>query len=284
MVFFVVSGLCIHLPSLRGDPIQWGPFFARRYLRLGMPLAAAWLIGALLVGNSTGSRVQGVIWSLVAELIYYTLYPGLLWCRNRWGWNRVLLGSITVSVITLSSSSQVLQPWLLPFWKIALGFLPAWLLGCILAEQVAKRTLPQASRLRCWALRGVIWLALMLSFASIFHLPAAIPPIRFFFSLLALAGVAWVWLRFELSNGQIHPPPRWLEWCGLWSYSLYLTHLDSLRTWGSLRSSLGFTNATTWLEAGLRVVWVLGLAILFYWIAELPAHRLARDTARKLSK
>src|SRR5690242_18982998 len=92
IVFFVISGFCIHYPFRGVERLQVSSFLARRYIRIGIPaLAAMGLAGwtgvqALLLKSPSFAFTldairhvndghTGLIWSLVCELIYYTCYP-----------------------------------------------------------------------------------------------------------------------------------------------------------------------------------------------------------------
>lgn len=286
MIFFVVSGLCIHLPQLHGPPAGWLAFLCRRYVRLVLPLAAAWSLGPLL-----GSKiflgenpVRAVIWSLFAELTYYSLYPLLHALRRRWGWGRVLGGSFGLSAVLLAQHHGVKHPGALPWPALALVFLPVWLLGCRLAEVVAghpAQTLPTGRR---WVWRGAIAAAGLTSQVIIYHVPAFLPEARFNVSLVLFGVLAAAWLRRELPHFLAHPPPHWLEWCGGWSYSLYLTHFNWLDLWQRFgRDALGFADPLRWPEACLRLGFGLLLTLGFYYLIEAPAHTLARHWSRRLA-
>jgi len=41
MVFFVISGFCIHFPYATGKPLRLPPFYLQRFTRIGLPLLAA---------------------------------------------------------------------------------------------------------------------------------------------------------------------------------------------------------------------------------------------------
>lgn len=87
IAFFVISGFCVHYPYRTCPETNWLSYFARRYLRIGIPMLAAYLIARSL---GVGAIEEGIMWTLRCELVYYTLYPALVWARNRSGWNTVL--------------------------------------------------------------------------------------------------------------------------------------------------------------------------------------------------
>lgn len=279
MVFFVVSGLCIHLPQVgRGTP-NWGAFLIRRYLRLAVPLLAAFALSPLLRSKIFGGAnpVYSIWWSLIAELIYYTCYPALFWAARRWSWTWVVAVSFGVSLVLLGLNYQVLHPAKFGRLTTAIIYLPVWILGCLLAEQIGqgRLPLPQQVGMSRWLWRAAIVGALILSNALIHHAPQFVPNVRFPFSVLMVGVVAWLWLPRELAWCQAHRPFRWLEWCGALTYSLYLTHLNWHDLWirGSYRDSLG---KGTFGEFVAHTLFILAMTVVFYFLIEGPSHRLAR--------
>ena len=89
LLFFVISGFCIHYPYRAPNTFVLLPFLARRYLRIGIPLAAAVLLAHPFQVNLAIFH-NSILWSLVAELIYYSLYPTLRRLKERFGWNKII--------------------------------------------------------------------------------------------------------------------------------------------------------------------------------------------------
>ena len=94
--FFVISGFCIHLPFRNAEQLSTGRYYARRYIRILVPVLAA-----IAIAQLTGDRQMifgrhdvlwnGVLWSLFCEEIYYAIYPPARWIRRRFGWMILLL-------------------------------------------------------------------------------------------------------------------------------------------------------------------------------------------------
>ncbi len=136
IVFFVISGFCIHYPSSRTLQIpSLAGYAARRYLRIGLPLAVAMVVSPYL-GVKLGLFHDSILWSLVAELVYYTLYPALLALRRRgveWRW--MVAGSFIAALVLVATDPKAKN---YASWGIGLNWvmgLPCWLLGCELAER-----------------------------------------------------------------------------------------------------------------------------------------------------
>ena len=145
IVFFVISGLCIHFPYRNGKKIDYLTYYMRRYVRIGVPVLVVVAIARNIIPGtfhsiSVASLNDSVLWSLVAELIYYTLYPALMFLKKVLGWPALLALAFAAAYAVLFSHPRITAEGFYPFfgWKLnwILG-LPCWLLGCLLAERLA---------------------------------------------------------------------------------------------------------------------------------------------------
>lgn len=267
IVFFLVSGFCIHIPFVRESSLALGPFYARRFLRILPPLGVV-LIAVRLCGADMVTFYEAIIWSLIAESIYYAIYPLL----------RPLLVARPKLLFTLA---YVPALCLIARDPLALNFhqsgpattwllgLPSWLLGCQLATwSVEDRShRPSAP----WIWRGVVWGSSSLASVLRFHANIGYPVSLTLFSVLA-----FVWLREEIRYFRSVTPPAWSESCGRFSYSIYLLHglvaLGTVQLIGGLPSVLGW-----FVRTGL----VLLGSYVFYLLVEKPSHQLARRAAQR---
>lgn len=273
-IFFVVSGLCIHMPQAGGRALHVPTFYSRRGLRIGIPMAAGWVL-AWSFGAVGG--YNGVLWSLVAEIIYYALYPLLRAAAARIGWNRLLLLS------ALGALALVLtDPRATDYPAFGLGFtwilgLPIWLLGCVMAESLhRKATRPDPIRL--WGLRFGLFAASAIAIVVRWKLgPYAI---GFPWSLSAFGVVAWLWLEQEIRSFGAGAPHRLLDQLGAGSYSLYLAHPVVVHTgweWFGNHGGDGPLFRVSLVAASIV------LAVVFFHVVEKPSHKLAKsiDLGRK---
>lgn len=75
IVFFVISGFCIHYPFSKTLKIpSLAGYLSRRYFRIGIPLGTVLILFPVL-GFNLDKFNTNILWSLVAELFYYTFYP-----------------------------------------------------------------------------------------------------------------------------------------------------------------------------------------------------------------
>jgi peptidoglycan/LPS O-acetylase OafA/YrhL len=268
IVFFVISGFCIHFPYRHATSVELLPYFARRHIRILTPVAATVLLGPL-VGVRLPIFQDSILWSLVCEEVYYTLYPLILKARARWGWPS-LIGVIFASAyaVVLTDPTAGDYPSYGPALNWILG-LPCWLLGCQLAErwEIVSRDVP-IPRLGVWSWRiGVLATSVVLSGLR-FHTVLTYP-----WTLDLFAVLVALWLRKEIVAWIHRPPLRLLELGGLFSYSIYLVHLHGLALFQRLGLGNGLPVLANWFW---QLLFVLGVCLVFYVIVERPSHRLAR--------
>lgn len=279
IIFFVISGFCIHYPYAGSTKrLDVHEFYIRRFIRLSIPLAVA--IGlSRLVGYRLSLFADDILWSLVAELIYYALYPLMHRLRRQFAsWSPLILLAL-LAAIGVAATNPTAGNY--PSYGLALNWtlgLPCWLMGCAVAETFAGRASPAApapvSHLQIWKFR--VWIIVLGSICSVlrFHSPVGYP---WTLNLFAIAGSYW--LIRELTFRTTFAPPRLLESAGLWSYSLYLLHIPAMhlhtRLFGPMATP---TPAAYWLS---MVAFVLGTCFVFYLLVERPSHRFARYLAGK---
>ena len=271
IVFFVISGFCIHLPFRGATKIDVPRYYLRRYTRILIPVA-----GALIVYRLFGERLtlwgehsilwESPLWSLACEEIYYALYPLLRWTRNRIGW-KLLLPICFAAGVAIAATHPHAANWHVfgPFGT-AMLLLPVWLMGCLLAEQ-AESLAETKPFLSIWFWRFLAWLGCWGSEMLHFKLGVSYTQTMAWFGVLA-----YFWVRQEVAHGKTHSPNRLLVAGGAWSYSLYLMHAQGSGLLAFLHlPSLGRT--ADWC---LVMASSLLFAYLFYALVERPSHKLAR--------
>lgn len=271
IVFFVISGFCIHMPLRGTHRFDVPRYYLRRYTRILIPVAAALVVYkisgrtmVLWVKNSV--LWHSPLWSLLCEEIYYALYPLLRWVRNCIGWQILLPVVFPVSMI-ISATHPHAQDWQV-FGPLgtAMILLPVWLLGCLLAEQAEQFT-SENQFSSIWLWRCLAWLGSWSAEMMHFKLHISVATTMLWFGVLA-----YFWLRQEIAHAKTHSPSPYLVAAGSWSYSLYLVHAEG----GSLPIKLHLANTegvANWL---LLMGSSLLFSYLFYTLVERPSHKLAR--------
>lgn len=264
IAFFVVSGFCIHYPYVNGTlPVL--PFLTARFTRIMIPVVIA-IVFAKLVRLSNYNFWDGyILWSIVCELFYYTLYPVFIMISRFVSWRFQFYVSFVMScmlVIVLGSdqygNAHIYGPFL--NWLVAL---PSWLAGCVLAERVVAGQCPaDGSSVDLWRVSIALtattlnWLTLHTSVGYNLTLNA--------FSLLV-----FFWLGAEISaarRGRV----SFFERAGKWSYSIYLYHMIIFT------ALVRIFRLESWGGRLLAIPVILLLSYAAYYVVERPSHKFAR--------
>jgi peptidoglycan/LPS O-acetylase OafA/YrhL len=275
IVFFVVSGFCIHYRYRRGAAFHVVPYLLRRNVRIWIPaLVMMWLSGRAGMPLTLSDRT--ILWSLVAEEIYYFAYPILRILVARLGWTVVIGGAygLTLMVILRDPAARNF-----PSYGVALNWLvgfPSWILGYYLAERLETDAAVVARAARTiWSWRAAAWMLSMLASILRFHSPIGYP-----WTLTLFGAFSFFWLRAEILNAQLRPPHPLLESAGRGSYSLYLIHRPAVAAYALLPLAAP-ALMSGWI---MTMAWVFLAASVFYWAVERPSHKLARWIGRSASR
>lgn len=245
--------------------VSWKAYYVRRYIRILLPMAAAIALSAPL-GLKFGLFSNSILWSLLAEEIYYFLYPAMLKVGLRACMPLAWAGSLGVILINPEAADYIAYgPWLT--WLLAL---PCWLLGCRMAERLEEFWfLPVVSIWQIWNWRAAALALGLLTSLLRFHTPIGFP-----WTLNLFAVFAALWLEREIRFYRFSGRKPWFEQPGEASYSVYLTHLHA---------NLGYAvdSYSAW-SLALALVAVVGT--VFYYLIERPSYRLARAMSKRWSR
>jgi peptidoglycan/LPS O-acetylase OafA/YrhL len=274
MAFFVISGFCIHMPFRDRDDIPLLRFYARRYLRVTLPMFVA--LGFLYVlkpGSELWGRHslfwQGTLWSLLIEEIYYAVYPLTRRVLKRFGWTPVLSVAFAASIVTASCVPKALDWNDLGPLLTAVALYPVWLLGCRLSERAPSLGEQRMSRGEIWRWRFAAWAAMWVAELLNFHLHVARVH-----TMVFVGAFAALWISKEIIYSGHTDPPRWLQRAGEWSYSLYLIHPAVLSVYEIVMPG-GFTKHPRggWLQ---MMAMAFIASYVFFFLVENPSHTLAK--------
>jgi peptidoglycan/LPS O-acetylase OafA/YrhL len=273
IVFFVISGLCIHYPQVNNLKISNLPgYFLRRYLRVGIPLIVA-IYASQFVNINLTLFSDSILWSLFAELIYYTIYPVLLKIRQQgFSWRKMFAVSFVIG-LCVAATNPLGEGY--PIFGVGLNWLlglPCWLLGVQLAEVVKNDIAPKPKHI--WRWRIVVWGTTSVCSVLRFH-----SPIGYQWSLNFFAILVCFWLLQEIRFYRYETPSKLLEWAGTWSYSIYLVHQISQAVYNlGPRINLGYL-----LNWSMSMSFILITSYAFAFLFEFPSHKLAGNISRKIN-
>ncbi|THD77701.1 MAG: acyltransferase [Phenylobacterium sp.] len=265
VVFFVISGFCIHLPNIGAERLDWRRFLTRRLVRIVPPLLA--IIGLTRwLGDRYVAAVDTVLWSVYCELIYYALYPLLFALLRHWRLRYILIASIAPMAILLALKPTAAFLWHFGAWTW-LYCAPFWLLGAELAERYRRGSLRTRGSIWIWRCAAVVLCGL--ATVALYHLPIAV---GYPWTMPAFAVFATFWVAQEIGHAEQKGAVAVLELLGAGSYSLYLAHKIPLEALPAPTGALG------WLEL-LAAIAAATLAL--YVFVERPSHQLARWLGRR---
>lgn len=275
ILFFVVSGFCIHFPQRSSRKLRIGEFYARRSLRIGIPwLAASALLP--LVGIPFSNFTQGIGWSLIAESTYYAIYPALLVALRKFGWTFVLALAYVGSIIVILTDAKAVNYASYGHLLNSVLGLPCWLLGCILAEKWNENWQARVTKsVNIWIWRIGVW-AFTDAVIVIRHLGVTGDP----WTLTLFSPVAYFWLRREVRHFQEHGAPWLFEWAGAWSYSIYLAHMVG----AALFAKVWNLNLGYLLNWGMKVLFMLVFCYVFFLVVERPSHMWAKALGKRIAR
>jgi len=309
LVFFVVSGYCIHQPQAakigqarEGDDHfrlwppapNWRRFYIRRFFRIYPPYVMTLLLSSAVLAMtmkeakfSSGRLLPSLLmvqaywppggqvptnpslWSLPVEMELYLVYPLAWWLGRKLGWTWMLLMAALVSVVAQRAEAAGVQ-WL---GASVPKFWGLWCAGAWMAERRERGLLPRWNR--GWTL--VLLAALALASGS------EMAPSLAFLSLWlwgAFALLALLWAVGPDSKAEDVLPRTWLRaaaWLGVCSYSLYLIHYPLFYLAGAWWTIAFGEKSSNILVALFGAALVIPLARWAYVWVERPSHRLARE-------
>jgi peptidoglycan/LPS O-acetylase OafA/YrhL len=208
-----------------------------------------------------------ILWSVVCEAIYYCLYPLILPLARRIGWVMLISLSVIASysiAIGLGSdqygNAQIYGPQL--NWVVAL---PAWLLGCYLAENFDRIRLP--GTVWSWRISTAVT-------ASVLYWATINTPVGFYLTMVPFSALAGCWLLAEINNAADRAPISSLEAIGKGCFSIYLVH------------TIAAAAAEKFLTSNPIGACVFALAMVypFYRLVEVRFHDLARRAKKALDE
>lgn len=301
MLFFVLSGFCIHLPfaSLGREP-HWQSYAVRRCLRiypaylitLLLCLLAALLLfqaaqqpgelnayaaSALLIQNWVyGGRQVAMnpsLWTIPVEVEAYLLYPLLYWLWRRKGMSAILVYSLICTIaaylLFVNGFSQASGSFL----KYAL----IWNAGAWLAECHVNACLPRWTGAHGCLLVGTPIATILAGLAGVnmYYL-------HYGWGLWSVLLLMWVLEKgarfFAIDNWWVPP----LVFTGTISYSYYLLHFPIFKLAGAAWIDVFAAKPASFIWPTLATIVMIPIAWCFYVLIEKPTHSLARHFSNSI--
>ncbi|WP_272901274.1 acyltransferase family protein [Herbaspirillum frisingense] len=201
-------------------------------------------------------------WSLGSELTFYILAPFLLVRSDRWLWTLAGLSLLTKVVLAFSGLNH--DPWTYRFFPAELAF---FLLGSLSYRIYSLHRERLFTTKRAWSIYVLILLAICLFQAA----PVIYPVKRYIFYVIFIPSLGFIFDLFKKSKLDTQ--------MGMLSYPLYCSHTLVLSYFFPviLGWHPGGTFLSTWAAYGASI----GLALVVYWLVEVPAERFRHAYIRK---
>ena len=277
IIFFIISGFCIHYPFVFAKNIKIIPFYIKRLLRISLPAMLMVCLYSFLHIKLNPPHYNS-LWSIICEIIYYLLYPIVLFLSKKIKLIYIIFAAYIVAIVMLLINANILRYSYQSYsalgnytWIIGL---PCWLLGCWLAENYKSFASPSLKKIWLWRLLIItlfVVLRIVKSHVKLIYGSNC-------FTLDAFAILGCIWVGYEIANYKNKEPNKLLELSGKWSYSLYLIHPAA----ATILLYIGFKSfqeTHIYLILGCFVV-----AYMFYLLIEKPTHLLAFRISQYFTK
>lgn len=298
-VFFVLSGFFIanSLQAVEISPSRFCQLLLRRLLRLSPAyyISIVWAIicsaiaarinhqffqlptladlakhFTYLHGLIPAHVISGVYWTLCIELQFYLVACVLIalsqWLTQRWGWQQAQIGVFSLAAIGSSAWPAQLVGVDFPLPGLWLNFWHSCILGMFAYWSWRQRCDPR------WfygyvGLLGVVTLVHHSLFTGM--------------AIVTALSLYWTGRQNQIAHRFNWP---WLQFVGLVSYTLYLTHEPLLKVLFPLgHRLLGFSVLADILCIGFSLASCLGLAHLLHWAVEQPSIRWSKVVGQHLT-
>jgi peptidoglycan/LPS O-acetylase OafA/YrhL len=298
VLFFLISGFCIHYPNTSGTARpSWETYLIRRFWRIypayfvALLMSAGisylcltlwgdkdWNVGkifrvATLTQNYPPANGQFLInpslWTIPLEIEFYLLYPlAFLFFASKRNYHLLLL-AIGISGVTILLSYNGYL-WLS---FTALFLWPSWLIGAWIAKLHRDQKLKRIKLGYLLSLTGLsLGFALMSRYQNWETWTQYVAWTAFysFFFIFCLSHEAFI--NRVTGNGLM----KAISWIGTISFSLYLIHFPLFRLLGYLHREIFGEKPANFLTSLFYLLPVIFLAWLFFRWVEAPIHQWSK--------
>jgi peptidoglycan/LPS O-acetylase OafA/YrhL len=295
IVFFLLSGFVLTLPTLHPTRFSWFSYFPKRLVRLYVPVtcsvAFALVIAFLVPRNSSTAlswwvnshdrevgvggvvreifllagtgRLNSPLWSLRWEVFFSLMLPLYVYLASKIGrlW---ILGA--VSMIAMSEAGRLSD-------SASMTFLPMFGIGVLMAANLGT--------MRRWGEQIMGWRAAVITAVSLLLLSCSwyVPGIAESVSPAILGGCGLLLVCIASNKADALGSQPVVHWLGSRSFSLYLVHEPLIVS----AAMLLHTNSAV-LVTAVAVPASLVVSEIFFRLVEDPSRRLANMVGPSLSR
>jgi peptidoglycan/LPS O-acetylase OafA/YrhL len=298
LLFFLISGFCIHYPNTFGNAKPcWKTYLIRRFWRIypayfvaliftaGISLLCLtiwgdknWDVGrifrvATLSQNYPPGNGQFLsnpsLWTIPLEIEFYLLYPlAFIFCsfqRTFFLW----FSAFSVSGLTIFLSYQGYS-WL-TFTSLFLW--PSWLLGAWIATLYRTQKIQRLRLVYILPLTGLNLAVALISRYQTWETWTQYMAWTAFYSFFFIFCLSHVGLLNRIIGYRIIES---ISWIGKISFSLYLIHFPLFRLFGYLHSEIFDEKPANFLISLFYLLPTIFIAWLFFKWVEAPIHKWSK--------
>lgn len=300
MLFFIISGFCVHYPQVLEHNLELKGYLARRFLRIYPPYLvviilcvviecglshyfrrhtsplSTFLNSVFMVQNYAINARQIVsnpsLWSLPIELELYLMYPIFYLFLKNMGTKKSLTiagvvscSALVFSILNKNSTGFHLTGNFAAYWVI-------WCSGAVLAEWTKRQQIPR------WRTSFTIVLGCSFCFAVIISLlKCSVIAQNWIWAVFYFMVTLWGLSRNEPLCGVAPDLRKILAIIGIMSYSIYLIHFPFFSLCGAIWEHIFGTKPSNYAIPLFFTFLSLPVAYTFYLLVEAPSHRFARQ-------
>ena len=298
LLFFLISGFCIHYPNTSGNiRPNWKTYLVRRFWRIYPAYFAALLLTAcisylclILWGDKTWdvSKIFRVatltqnyppgdgqflsnpsLWTIPLEIEFYLLYPlAFLFFASKRS-SILMLIALGISVISIFLNYQGYD-WL-SFTAIFLW--PTWLIGAWIAQLFRDQKLGKIKLSYLLPLTGLTLVVALMSRYYNWVSEIQYASWTAFYSLFLIFSLSFPKLLNRMIGFRLM---KLISWIGKISFSLYLVHFPLFKLFGYLHREIFLEKPANFLISLFYLLPVILLAWLFFRWVEDPIHQWSK--------
>ena len=298
VLFFLISGFCIHYPNTSGIARpNWKIYLIRRFLRIYPAYLAALILTAgisyiclNLWGDNTWNpsklfRVASLtqnysqengqflsnpsLWTIPLEIEFYLLYPFAFLFLSSKRISFLWLVTFGISCTSIILSYQGYK-WLT---FTALFLWPSWLLGAWIAELYRDHKLDLLKLQYLLAFAGVSLGVSLISRYQNWETWTQYFAWTAFYSFFFIFCLSHTWILHRLVGVWL---TKAVSWVGKISFSLYLIHFPLFKLFGYIHREIFNEKPANFLISLFYLIPVIMLAGLFFRWVEQPIHQWSK--------
>ena len=298
LLFFLISGFCIHYPNTKPESQpSWKIYFIRRLFRIYPSYAIAVVLTSIIgyfsyrIWGDESWNINRIIalitlsqnyppeigqllnnpslWTIPLEFEFYILYPIVFYFILKEKFRIITIFAFFCTILSV----YLFQSGIIWLSFTAIFFWPCWLLGAWLAQLYRDNNVKNFKfSHQLIALSVAMFFALLASYKSWQWWVQYSTWTFFYFVFFIFCITQEVFLKRLLGVQTF----RIISWIGTISFSLYLIHFPIFRLMGHIHHEIFSEKPANFLITLLYIVPVIYFSWIFYKKIEMPIHQWSK--------